>query len=199
MKKSTLKKTCVIFSVTIIFFGTFYTYIQYKNSSTKENLLNIANNVINENIVRDVQNNFIEQEEFSMDELQENNNIIGKIIIPSIGVEAPIKDGTTGDVLKVAVGHFSNTSYWNGNICLASHNRGTYAHYFEKINELSVNDEIIYQTKLGTRVFLVKNINKISENDLSVLDSTEKNCITLITCVKGQPELRLCLKAVEKI
>lgn len=86
-----------------------------------------------------------------------------------------------------------------GNICLASHNRGSYAHYFEKINALEIGDEIIYQTKLGTRVYVVSQINKISEEDLSVLDETNENTITLITCVKLDKSLRLCVKGIEKL
>ena len=108
-------------------------------------------------------------------------------------------DGVGEDILKKAVGHFSGTSYWNGNVCLASHNRGSYAHYFEKINKLSVGDEIKYKTKLGTRVYVVNEINNIHENNLSVLNNTEKNTITLITCVKSNAEEILCVKGIEKI
>lgn len=85
-----------------------------------------------------------------------------------------------------------------GNVCLASHNRGSYAHYFEKLDTLEIGDEIKYQTKLGTRVYKVYQINKISEDDLSVLDNTKENTITLITCVKSDKALRLCVKGVEE-
>lgn len=85
-----------------------------------------------------------------------------------------------------------------GNVCLASHNRGSYAHYFEKINALETGDEIMYQTKLGTRVYIVSQINKVSEEDLSVLEQTNENTITLITCVKSDKSLRLCVKGIEK-
>ena len=73
------------------------------------------------------------------------------------------------------------------------------AHYFEKINKLQINDEIIYQTKLGTRVYIVTEINQISENDLSVLEKSNKNILTLITCVKDKKNLRLCVQASEKV
>lgn len=199
MKKNTLKKAWVLFGVIIIFFSAIYVYITLKNKSTKQELLNIANEIANENIVTGVQDDCVEQEQFSVEELEKSKNVIGKLIIPSIEINAPIKDGTSPEVLRDAIGHFSSSSYWNGNVCLASHNRGTYAHYFEKINQLNIGDEIIYQTKMGTRVFKVENIDVINESDVSVLNSTENNYLTLITCVKNQPELRLCLKAIEKI
>ena len=47
-----------------------------------------------------------------------------RIEIPKIGVIAPIKTGTTQTVLATAVGHFENTTTWNGNVPLAGHNRG---------------------------------------------------------------------------
>ena len=56
----------------------------------------------------------------------------------------------------------------------------------------------MYQTKLGTRVYTVSQINKVSEEDLSVLEETKENTITLITCVKSDKSLRLCVKGIEK-
>ena len=108
-------------------------------------------------------------------------------------------DGTSPDILKLAVGHFQSTNYWKGNVALASHNRGSYAHYFEKLNYLKIGDEIIYQTKLGTRSYVVSDIKQISEYDTSVLEKSTNNTITLITCIRDKPDSRLCIKAVEKI
>ena len=199
MKKNALKKAWVLFGVIIIFLSVIYAYITFKKRYTEHKLLNIANEIVNENVACGVQNNCVEQEQFSVQELERSDNVIGKLIIPRIEVEAPVKDGTSPDVLREAIGHFSSSSYWNGNVCLASHNRGTYAHYFEKINELNIGDEITYQTQMGTRIFKVESINVIDESDISVLKNTKNNYLTLITCVKNQPESRLCLKAIEKI
>ncbi len=173
------------------------------NRKNEKELLIKADSIINENIVNE-NDDLNKQEEsenevFSIDNLKEDNNIVGKIIIDKIGINAPIMDGVDQETLKVAVGHFESSSYWLGNVCLASHNRGSYAHYFEKINTLEIGDEIKYQTKLGTRVYVVSRINQISEEDLSVLDNTNDNTITLITCVKSDKSMRLCVKGIEKI
>ena len=198
MKKNTPKIICVLLSVIIIILSAVYMYIAYKKYTTEKRLLNIANAIVNQNVVNSIQNNCTEHEQSFDNDFKNQDDLIGKLIIPSIGVEAPIKDGTSSDVLKYAIGHFTGSSYWNGNVCLASHNRGTFAHYFEKINELSPGDEIIYQTKEGTRIYYVDSSNIIDETDVSVLNSTKNNYLTMITCVKNQPKSRLCVKAIEK-
>lgn len=204
MKRKTLKYVfSVLLSVIVIICIFMYLYINHKNASNQSNLLSLADNIINENIVNGQQNDDSskskeEKEIFSVEKISQDSNVLGKIKIPAIGVEAPIKEGTTADILKESVGHFSNTSYWNGNVALASHNRGTYAHYFANINNLNINDEIIYQTKLGTRIYVIDKIEQISEEDVSVLDNSKENTITLITCIKNKSNLRLCVKAIEK-
>ena len=77
----------------------------------------------------------------------------------------------------------------SGNIALASHNEGSYAHYFSRINELEDNEEIIYMTNKGERRY------KVCES--KIIKETE-NIITLITCVKGQDENRLCVIGKEE-
>lgn len=48
---------------------------------------------------------------------------IWQLEIPNINLVAPIAEGTTQEVMKEYVGHFEETSLWNGNIGLAAHNR----------------------------------------------------------------------------
>ena len=95
------------------------------------------------------------------------------------------------------VGHFENTSTWDGNIGLAAHNRGYPINYFSKIKELQEGDEIIYKTDFGTRTYHVKTIKIIEDIDWSYLQETNDNRITLITCVENEPSKRLCVQGVE--
>jgi len=86
---------------------------------------------------------------------------------------------------------------WNGNVCLAAHNRGTNA-YFGKIHELDYGDKITLTTKKGTRTYRVFNVEKISVSDTSNLQGTSDNMITLITCVKNQADYyRWCVQGYE--
>ena len=133
--------------------------------------------------------------------LEYKDNSTGTIEIPKIGLVAPIKEGTDLETLAQYVGHFSNSSVWDGNVALAAHNRGTSVkHYFDRINELVNGDTIIYKTKLGERSYKVISSKEIEHTDWSVTESNanENNTITLITCIRNQPEKRLCVIAEEK-
>lgn len=122
---------------------------------------------------------------------------LGTLKIPSLNVSVKIYEGTTNFVLAKGAGHFKDTSIWNGNVCLAAHNRGTNA-YFGKIHELDYGDKITLTTKKGTRTYKVYNIEKISVSDTSNLQGTSDNIITLITCVKNQADYyRWCVQAEE--
>lgn len=122
---------------------------------------------------------------------------IGTLKIPELDLSVKIYEGTTSSVLKKGVGHFKDTSIWNGNVCLAAHNRGT-NDYFGEIHELDYGDKISLTTKKGTRTYKVYSVKKISVNDTSDLQGTGDNIITLITCVKNQADYyRWCVQATE--
>lgn len=56
---------------------------------------------------------------------------------------------------------------------------------------------LTYKTKFYTRQYKVDNIQVIYETDWSLLQNTEENKITLITCVNNKSEQRLCVQATE--
>lgn len=80
-----------------------------------------------------------------------------------------------------------------GNICLAAHNT---SNFWENLYTLENNDIITYTNVLGTKDYRVFNIKQIDETDLSCLQNTENNILTLITCVKNVPNKRLCVQAI---
>lgn len=134
----------------------------------------------------------IEQKEIKYDDS------IGTLTIPDILLDnIPIKESVELSTLSEAVGHFTNTSLYTGNVGLASHNGGTSGDYFRNLDKIKKGSEIYYQTNYGVRRYVVKTIAIIDETDWSYLQETEDNRITLITCVKGQKEKRLCVQAVE--
>lgn len=122
---------------------------------------------------------------------------LGTLKIPELDLSVKIYEDTTNAVLAKGVGHFKGSSIWNGNVCLAAHNRGT-NNYFGGIHELEYGDTIKLTTKKGTRTYEVYSIKKISVYDTSKLQSTADNIITLITCVKNQAEdYRWCVQGYE--
>jgi len=116
--------------------------------------------------------------------------------IPSIDVNVKVYEGTGSSILAKGAGHFEDTSVWDGNCCIAGHNRGTNG-IFGSIHNLDVGDKITLTTKLGTRTYEVTSVNKISETDNSLLAPTAENCITLFTCVRNQSAYRWAVRAVE--
>lgn len=145
-----------------------------------------------------IQNVITEIENEKPDKIILKEGEIGIIKIPSIDIEAPIYEGVSRDVLKYTVGHFENTSLWNGNVALASHNEGSYAHYFSRIKELKNGEEIIYLTNMGERRYEVYENKIIKETNVEILKNTKENIITLVTCVKGKRNLRQCVIGIEK-
>lgn len=139
-------------------------------------------------------------------EIQDNNkqeliycdDEIGKLTIPDILLEdAPIKESTELSTLNQAIGHFTSTSIYSGNVGLASHNGGSNGDFFKNLKDIEIGSEIFYQTKYGTKRYIVQTKKIIEETDFSYLQETVDNRITLITCVAGQKEKRLCVQAME--
>lgn len=123
---------------------------------------------------------------------------LGTIECEKIELNAPIKETIELDVLSTAVGHFEDTPLYNGNVCLAGHNSGTNKQgedigFFKRLNELEVGDKVKYHHAFGEYIYKVSEIKEIEETDFSVLEPSTTDKLTLITCVKGQKKLRLCV------
>lgn len=125
---------------------------------------------------------------------------IGTLTIPDILLEnAPIRESIELTTLSETIGHFLSTSIYEGNVGLASHNSGSNGDFFKNLKNIKIGSEIYYQTKYGTKRYVVTTKEIIDEEDWSYLGSTEDNRITLITCVAGQKDKRLCVQAIESI
>ena len=127
------------------------------------------------------------------------NDVIGILTIEKIGLKATVKEGSDEETLKNYIGHIENTSFYDGNVGLAAHNRGYENSYFARINELEKGDIITYQTKFFTRNYIVNNIQTILETDWSLLEDTQENKLTLITCIANKRVQRLCVQATEVV
>ncbi len=123
---------------------------------------------------------------------------IGTLTIPDILLDnAPIRESVELSTLSETIGHFPSTSIYEGNVGLASHNSGSQGDFFKNLKKIKIGSEIFYQTNYGTKRYVVTTKEIISEEDWSYLQETEDNRITLITCVTGQKDKRLCVQAIE--
>ena len=120
---------------------------------------------------------------------------LGILKVPKLGLNVKVYEGENN--LEKGVGHFTDTAVFTGNVAIAGHNRGVNS-YFGEIHNLKTGDEIIYTTKLGTKKYAVTSVRKINAADFSFLRETQDNRLTLITCVKNEPNFRRCVQAREK-
>lgn len=195
MKKLTFITLLLAFIV-VSFFSCCLIINYFDRITQKEykQLIKIASQTIaiNENNEQNKRVNSIQETEEKL------NNTIGILEIEKINLIAPVQEGTTSEILKYSVGHFVESDEWDGNIALASHNRGSYAKYFKDIDTLINGDKIIYKTVYGERKYQVYEKEKIQEtNWTKIMENKNENTITLITCITNEREYRLCVKAVE--
>ncbi len=129
-------------------------------------------------------------------DLYYSNGSLGTLKIPSIGLTVGVYEGTDSAPLLKGAGHFTGTSIWLGNVCVAGHNRGV-RNDFGKIHTLKAGDTITFTTVLGTMTYAVSSVTKVAVTDTSGLSASTDNQITLYTCVEDQPAYRWCVRALE--
>ena len=181
--KQHFKIVLVIVAILLLLFSAIYLWanhdydlVKVEDISTDKDYIDITYNV-KENIL--------------------NDDVLGILTIEKIGLIATVKEGSTSDVLKEYIGHISETAKYDGNIGLAAHNRLNKYSYFARINELEEGDIITYKTKFNTKEYKVNRKSVIFETDWSVLEDDGTNKLTLITCIAGKRNQRLCVQAVQ--
>lgn len=194
-----MNKKVIIISVTVAFMiiaiiSTFFVVKYFMNKNKIDYVYEEYSSDNTQNRL-DAENNNNEADSTDNLMLQiDGENVLGVIKIDKINFEGLIYEGTSMQTLAKGVGHFINTPYLEGNVCLAAHNTNS---YWAKLHTLSNGDKIQYTCFLGTKEYEVSNVSKISETDWDSLKNTDTNVLTLITCVKGQKDLRLCVQAKE--
>ena len=189
VKKAVITSTIIILVIVAII-ATFFIVRHFINKSKIDTVTEIYSD---DDVQERLDNN--ETDATSNLLLQiDGETVLGVIKIDKIGFEGLIYEGTSLDTLRKGVGHFENSPYLNGNVCLAAHNTNE---YWAKLHTLENGDKITYISFLGTKEYQVKNVTKISETDWTLLQNSDENILTLITCVKGDKPKRLCVQAIE--
>ena len=165
----------------------------FLNNFFKSNLIK-NHEIISEKLTEDFNSDSRDQDEIILNK----DGLNWYIEIPSIDLKAPIEETTEMDILNTAVGHFEDTALTVGNIGLAGHNRGYEKNYFENLKNVKIGDEIKYKYNDFEKIYIIDKIEIIKSTDWSYLENTEKNKITLITCVENKPDYRRCVQATEK-
>lgn len=119
------------------------------------------------------------------DRLRLPGTAYAELVIPRIGLDMIVVEGTDEPDLKKGPGHYADTADpWldTGRVGIAGH-RTTYLHPFGDLDEMQVGDEITLRTEYGTFRYEVDDVFVIpAEGSGKVLAQTERPTLVLTTC-----------------
>lgn len=121
-----------------------------------------------------------------------------KIYIEKINLEYVVFNNFNETLLKIAPCKFYGNNFKeSGNICIAGHNYND-ERFFGNVDKLDLKDEIIIDDLAGTEYrYIVFNIFEADAEDISVLNSSRKYELTLVTCNNANGK-RIIIKAYRK-
>lgn len=108
---------------------------------------------------------------------------IALLEIPKIGVNVIVVEGTGDGSLRKGPGHLEETPLpgMGGNFAVAG-DRVLYGGPFLNLDELAAGDEIFLKTSYGRFNYTVADSHLTTPEDVSILNSSGSEVITLITC-----------------
>ena len=104
---------------------------------------------------------------------------------PSIDSENPVREGTERDVLSDSLGHESGTAFAGeeGNCVIAGHRNYNFGKYFNRLDEVEIDDLIYLDSATETYTYVVTDIQVVDPTDVEILEPIEgKETLTLYTC-----------------
>ena len=105
---------------------------------------------------------------------------IGRIEIPRVGLSAMVVEGTDTATLRRAAGHIQGTALpgQGGNIGIAAH-RDT---FFRPLRNVRLDDIVTLTTLRGEYDYRVVSTRVVSPREVSVLNPSEHETLTLVSC-----------------
>jgi sortase A len=108
---------------------------------------------------------------------------IGRIVIPDIGVNVVVVQGTDTASLQKGPGHYPDTGFpgQGKTIGIAGH-RTTYLAPFRKINEIEDGDEIRLEMPYGTFTYTVQKHEIVDPSQVEIVDNVGYERLVLTAC-----------------
>ncbi len=104
--------------------------------------------------------------------------LIGEIVIPSVGIDLPVLNDWSYDLLKIAPCRYSGSAE-DGNLIILGHN---YKSHFTPLKSVKVGDEVRFTDVNGFRhTYVVEEIETLHKTRLDDLTMTDYD-LTLFTC-----------------
>ena len=123
---------------------------------------------------------------------------VARLLVPSLGIDAYVLEGTTPDVLNQGPGHYPETPLpgETGNAAIAGH-RTMYGQVFHDLHLLVEGDTIQTHTADRSVTFEVVEITIVSPGETDVVADTDDTRLTLTTCHPiGSAAQRLVVVAI---
>jgi sortase A len=121
---------------------------------------------------------------------------LGRIQIPSIGVNEEVLAGVDLSVLARGVGHWVGTSWAGGpgNVVLAGH-RTTYGAPFADIDLLQTGDVLFISDLAGVAAYRVAEVFVVEPTDMWITHEVGRPIVTLFAChPKGSARYRIVVQ-----
>lgn len=109
-----------------------------------------------------------------------STGLVGRVIVPRLGISAVIAEGTSKRVLSRAVGHVTRTAVpgEGGNVGLTAHRDG----FFRPLAHVRRGDLVRLETPDGVFRYRVTRTAVVAPRRVSVFDPTTESTVTLVTC-----------------
>lgn len=116
-------------------------------------------------------------------ETVETGEGIGRIKIPSIGLDAVFVQGTDTSSLQMGPGHYPDTAFpgQGRTIGIAGH-RTTYLAPFRNINEVADGDEVIVEMPYGTFTYTVRKHEIVDPSQVEIVEDVGYEQLVLTAC-----------------
>jgi sortase A len=108
---------------------------------------------------------------------------IGRIIVPRMGLNMVVVNGTDEETLKKGPGHYLGSALpGQGQLIYIAGHRTTYLAPFAKIDQLRKGDRVTVEMPYATFVYRVSGYRIVAADDLSVLRSHGHEVLELQAC-----------------
>jgi sortase A len=123
---------------------------------------------------------------------------IAELLIPRVDLSSMVLEGADARTLRRGPGHLETTPLpgESGNVVIAGH-RDT---FFRPLRDVRVGDDIFVNTPQQNVHYQVASLRVVNAHDLTVLNATDEDALTLITCfpfwVLGPAPDRFVVRAI---
>ncbi len=139
--------------------------------------------LVNENLIQ--KPNDEDQEKEEVHYLFQQDEVMGRVKVPSIGVDVLLIEGESTKNLKLGVTHMLETAYPGevGNCIIAGHRNYTFGSMFNRLGEVQLKDQISVEVRKLEYIYEVDDIEIINPGDLEILGQPrDERRLTLLTC-----------------